>query len=61
MSFHIVRKIKRECYSHIQVKNALDAMGYYRTKGAPKNINKLLEGLPRQELEKVLHIVMEGK
>ena len=51
---HIVRKIKE--YSHIQVANAMYAMGYVwrRPNQRPTNIEKMVQGLPKHELQKLL-------
>ena len=51
---HIVREIKK--YNHIQVANAMFEAGYYwdKPKRRPKNIEKMVMGLPRCKLEEIL-------
>jgi hypothetical protein len=43
-------------YSHIQVANILNAMGYYwkNHRRRPHNIEKMVEGLPRCVLEVIV-------
>lgn len=51
---HLVRVMRR--YSEIQVANILAEMGYYwsPTKRRPKNIEKMVQGLPRCDLEVIV-------
>lgn len=51
----LVRTMKK--YNERQVANILNAMGYYwkNPKRRPKNIEKMVEGLPRCELEVIVH------
>jgi len=53
VSYHIVRKIKR-CYHHTSVANAMHAAGYVWRRKPPTNIDRMLEGVPRCDLEFIL-------
>ena len=53
MKHHIVREIKK--HHHILVANAMFAEGYsWLKRGRPTNIDRMVEGLPKPILEKVL-------
>lgn len=53
----LVRAIKK--YDHIKVANALLELGYSWSKAShrPTNVEKMVEGLPRNELEQLLIIL----
>lgn len=57
MKSSIVRSIKK--YNHVQVANALWKLGYgwRNPKHRPTNIERMVNGLPRQDLVQVLAIL----
>ncbi len=49
-------------YGHILVGNAMDSAGWRwkNPKRVPTNIEKMVEGLPRGELERILSVLNKG-
>jgi len=52
MKERLVRQIKY--FHHIQVANAMSAMGYYWPKKRPTHSERMVEGLPRPRLQELL-------
>lgn len=52
MTQHIVREIKK--YHHTAVANCMGEMGYCWPRRRPHNVEKMLIGVPRVSLEKLL-------
>lgn len=58
---HLVREMKK--YGHVQVANAIYAVGYrFRNPNCiPHNIEKMLQGLPRIVLARILNKLRSPK
>ena len=54
---HIVRELKK--YNAIRIANAMYAVGYRwkRPRNIPTNIDRMVQGLPRCDLERILREV----
>lgn len=57
---HIVRQIKK--YTRQQVEQAIFSVGYFwrHPKDVPRSIDRMVQGMPRCELEKVLVYLQGG-
>ena len=57
---HLVREMKK--FGHIRVANAMGALGWYwkNPRNRPTNVERMVQGLPRIDLERILNKLQDG-